>query len=59
MKNFGADDAGIFNVIPKDIRKMTSGLVSAVADPLNVVVDQLQGNANNLLKEFPQVQVLA
>ena len=46
LKNFGSDDAGIFNIIPKDIRSFTGGLVSAVADPLNTIADQLQAGVN-------------
>lgn len=39
LKNFGGDNAGIFSLIPQPIRLLTSGLMSAAADPLNSIVD--------------------
>ena len=55
MKNFGSDNAGIFNVIPKEIRQAASGIVSAAADPLDNLIDNVQGNVNDAIKQFPQV----
>ncbi len=41
MKNFGSDNAGLFNLVPKEVRYLTSPLVSALADPLDSVVDKI------------------
>jgi len=54
MKNFSGN-AGIFNIIPQDIRTLTGGLVSAVADPMNTIVDELQAGVNQQISNFPQV----
>ena len=45
LKNFSGD-AGIFNVIPQDIRTLTGGFVSAVADPLNTMANDIQAGVN-------------
>ncbi len=50
MKNFGTNNAGVFNVVPKEIRALTGGLVSALADPLDSVVDKIQADVNNVIK---------
>jgi hypothetical protein len=55
LKNFSGD-AGIFNVIPQDIRTLTGGFVSAVADPLNTMANDIQAGVNQQISNFPQVQ---
>lgn len=40
LANYGSGDAGVFNIIPEDVRKKTAGIVSLIDDPLNSVIDQ-------------------
>lgn len=55
LKNFGGDNVGLLmKLIPKDIRQLTSGVASALADPIDQLVDQLQDGSNNLMRQLPQ-----
>ena len=53
LKNFDGDDVGLFKLIPKEKRKVFSGLAKVVADPINQLGDRIQNMTNKVVREFP------
>ena len=55
LKNFGGDNVtGLMRLIPKNIRQATSGISSALSDPIDKLIDQLQNGANSAVRTLPQ-----
>lgn len=51
LQNLSAG-AGLFGLIPQNIRDATAGIASAIADPLDQMAKGVQGAANDIIKQF-------